>query len=265
MNDRPHRHELRETFDEVSELYERARPVYPSTLFDELAQLAGLPNGGRVLEIGPGTGQATLPLAERGLQVTGIELGEALASVARRKLQAYPNARIINAAFESWTPPGEPFDAVVAFTSFHWIDPEVRFEKAATILRDGGSLAIVTTQHVRAASGETFWVDVQADYDAFDPSDDNAPPPYHAEVGDLSGEIAASGAFENVAVRRYLWDVVYTADTYIDVLDTYSGHRLIEPQRRQRLHDAIHRRIEAQPDGEVTKTYLAVLNVARPS
>jgi hypothetical protein len=44
---------------------------------------------------------------------------------------------------------------------------------------------------------------------------------------------------------------------------TSSRHRRIEPERRQRLYEAIHRRIAALPGAKVTKTYLATLNVAR--
>ena len=257
------RHQLRRTFGEVPELYDRARPGYPAAVFADLVELSGLPVGGRILEIGPGTGQATLPLAERGFSITGIELSEGLASVARGKLLSYPNVQIICEPFETWAPVAVSFDVVVAFTAFHWIDHDVRFKKPAELLRSGGALALVATSHVRVPGADEFWADVQEDYDAIDPSDDNAPPPHPDDVADLSDEIAASGLFENVASRRYLWDVVYTADEYIDVLDTYSGHRRIEPGKRHRLYDAIHRRIEARPGGQVTKTYLATLNVAR--
>src|ERR1700737_2851663 len=101
---------LRSTFDEAAELYDRARPGYPSELFDDLAELAGLGPGARVLEIGAGTGQATLPLAERGYIVTAIELGPNLAAVARRKLARFPNVAVTVAEFESWPLPPEPFD-----------------------------------------------------------------------------------------------------------------------------------------------------------
>jgi SAM-dependent methyltransferase len=259
------RRQLRETFGEVPELYDRARPVYPTALLADLVELAELPAGGRILEIGPGTGQATLPLAERGFRITGIELSEGLASVARRKLLSFPDVEIICEPFETWAPVSASFDAVVAFTAFHWIDHDVRFTKPAELLRSGGALALVATSHVRVPGSDEFWADVQEDYDAIDPSDDNAPPPDPDDVGDLSDEIAASGLFENIASRRYLWDVVYSADEYIDVLDTYSGHRRIEPGKRHHLYDAIHRRIEARPGGRVTKTYLATLNIARIS
>src|SRR5919109_1585311 len=90
---------LRETFNEDAELYDRARPGYPAALFDDLAALAAVGPGCRVLEIGCGTGQATLPLAERGCAITCVELGASLAGVARRKLARFPSVRVEVAAF----------------------------------------------------------------------------------------------------------------------------------------------------------------------
>jgi len=50
--------ELRRTmFEQVPELYDRARPSYPSQLFDDLASLAELPERARLLEIGCGPGK----------------------------------------------------------------------------------------------------------------------------------------------------------------------------------------------------------------
>ena len=80
---------LRATFDEVPELYDRARPTYPDALFDDLGALVGdRPRHGglRLLEIGPGTGKATVALVARGYEVTAVELGERLAAVARRNV-----------------------------------------------------------------------------------------------------------------------------------------------------------------------------------
>jgi ubiquinone/menaquinone biosynthesis C-methylase UbiE len=125
------RERLRATFDQAAELYDRARPGYPPALFDDLAGLAGIGPGSRVLEIGPGTGQATVTLAERGCRVVAVELGADLAAVAGRNLGRFPAVEVVTAAFEDWPLPGEPFDLVLAATSFHWLDPAVRVVKAA--------------------------------------------------------------------------------------------------------------------------------------
>jgi SAM-dependent methyltransferase len=253
-------------FEEVPELYDRARPTYPAQVFDDLIALAELPKAARIVEIGCGTGQATLPLAERGYHITCLELGEQLAAVARRKLEAFPSVEIINAPFESWEPPDAGFDAVVAFTAFHWIDPGLRYEKSASLLRSAGALAVVAAEHVLPTDGDPFFAAVQEDYDAVVPDEEKTKagrPLAPDAIGDLSGEIEASGLFHDVAVRRYLWEVIYTADEYIAVLNTYSGHRALDDEARQRLFERIHRRIEARPEQKVRKTYLATLNVAR--
>src|ERR671931_916695 len=183
------RRRLRATFEEVPELYDRARPLYPPELFDDLVASAGLAAGSRVLEIGCGTGQATLPLAERGLEVVCVELGAGLAAVARRKLAGFPRVEVVHTVFQAWEAEDESFDAVVAFTAFHWVDPEVKYAKPARLLRPGGTLAVAETEHVRLEGGDAFWTEVQADYDAVVPSEENRPPPRPEEIGDLRAEL----------------------------------------------------------------------------
>jgi SAM-dependent methyltransferase len=258
--------ELRTMFEQAPDLYDRARPVYPGELFDDLAELAGLSRDARVCEVGCGTGQASVPLAERGYRLTCVELGTQLAAVAARKLARFPDAEVVNADFETWRPDSAGYDAVVAFTAFHWIDPAVRYTKPASLLRPGGALAVVATHHVLPPDGDPFFVSVQEDYEAVVPDDpqtaEGPPRPPDAAAG-LDDEILASGLFRNVGERRYIWYTTYTADEYIDVLNTYSGHRALDMERRSDLFDRIRRRIAARPDGRVRKTYLALLNVAR--
>src|SRR5918998_4732342 len=63
-------------------------PGYPERLFDDLVSLSGTGPGAKVLEIGCGTAQATVPLARRGYHVLCVELGDNLATIARGKLQS---------------------------------------------------------------------------------------------------------------------------------------------------------------------------------
>jgi SAM-dependent methyltransferase len=245
---------LRATFEEVPDLYDRARPSYPPQLFDDLASLGALSEGARVLEIGCGTGKATVDLAERAFSVTCVELGEQLAERARRNLRGFPGVEVVTADFEAWEAPAAVFDAVVAFTAFHWIDPELRYEKSAAVLRDGGALAVVATKHVLPPDGDAFFAEEEEDR-----------PPRPEDVSDLTDEMLASGLFGDVAVRRHLWDVVYTADEYVAVLDTYSVQRALEQAARDELYARIRRRIEARPGGTVRKTYLATLSLGRRS
>lgn len=269
---------LRASFEQVPELYDRARPGYPAQVVDDLVALAELGGGARLVEIGCGTGQATLPLAERGFAVTCVELGERLAGHARRNLARFPRVDVVRADFETWEPAQAGFDAVVAFGSFHWIAPELRYARSADLLREGGSLAFVSMAHVLPRDGDPFFRDVQADYEAVVPPDPGwtpdafySPPwrlPQPQALADHSDEVvraelAASGRFHDVVARRYLWDAVYTADDYVAVLETYSHHRAFDAGTRERLLERIHDRIEARPEPTVRKSYLGLLYVAK--
>jgi SAM-dependent methyltransferase len=257
------RERLRRTFDAAAERYDRARPGYPGTMFDDLAARAALGPGARVLELGAGTGKATVPLAQRGYAVVAIELGERLAAVARRNLAAYPQAEVVCAAFEDWPLPPAPFDAVVAATAFAWIDPAVRVTRSAAALRPGGSLATVGTHHV-AGGTEAFFEEVQACYERWDPATPPglrlAPP---EAIPQDSAELDASGLFEPAQFRRYLWVAGYSTAAYVDLLLTYSGHLALPEAARAGLLADIARLIDTRYGGRIEKRYLTELRLAR--
>lgn len=163
-------------------------------MFDDLITLARLRPGARIVESGCGTGQATLPLAERGFPIVGVVLGERLARFARRKLVAFPNVEIVTSFFEAWDAAGAPFDAAVAVLAIHWNDPAVRFAKSAHLLRNDGALVIVASRDVLPDGADPLWREVHEDYRAIAPEDPPPAPPYPDAVSEFSAEIAASRA-----------------------------------------------------------------------
>ncbi|MFD4023912.1 class I SAM-dependent methyltransferase [Streptomyces sp. NPDC058576] len=255
---------LRRTFDEDAELYDRARPGYPPELYDDLTDLAGAGPGSRVLEIGCGTGQATVPLAGLGCRVTAVEAGPHMSAIARRNLAGCPAAEVVTAEFESWPLPAEPFDVVLAATAFHWIDPAVRVPRAADALRPGGALAVVRSQHVMGGT-EEFFVEVQRCYERFDPATPpGMRPPAADDVDntDHAEEVARSGRFGRTVFRRYERDLTYTTAEYLDVLRTYSGHRALPEAARSGLLACVAGLIDGRYGGRVSKRYLIELGVS---
>lgn len=256
---------LAQTFDLASERYQRARPEYPAELFDRLIAVAGLRAGDHLLEVGCATGKATLPLAERGFRVTCVELGPRLAAAARRNLAGFPNVTVVEGRFEDWTSPGgRSFDLVFAATAWHWIDRDVRYRKAADVLRLGGHLAFWEAVHVIPESGDLFFAEIQEVYDEIG---EGKPPgtvlPRPGELGDRKDEIEASGLFELVELRHYDWELSYSADEYIDLLNTFSGHLAMQQWQRDRLYGEIQRRLEQRPDGRLRRHWGGVLHIAR--
>jgi 2-polyprenyl-3-methyl-5-hydroxy-6-metoxy-1,4-benzoquinol methylase len=93
--------EVKSRFDGVADTYDAIRPGYPVEVFDAISDYSGATGMLRVLEIGIGTGQATAQMASRGWRVVGLEPGEHLAAVARRRLSGYPDIEVENVTFEA--------------------------------------------------------------------------------------------------------------------------------------------------------------------
>jgi len=253
---------LRGTFETAAETYDAARPSYPAELFDDLVEIAGLKRGDQLLEIGCGTGKATRPLLERGFSIVCVELGEQLAATARSNLGGLP-VRISVAPFEGWHEEPESFELIYAATSWHWLDPAIRYRKAHALLRPDGHLAFWSASHAFPAGFDSFFTEIQEVYDAIgERFDGEWPPPAPDQAPDARAEIEASGLFDHVTVRRYLWERNYSAEEYIALLNTFSGHLSMDEPKRNRLYREIRRRISRRDVQQVRRHWQAILHVA---
>ena len=260
MNDQK---SLKSSFDQVAEEYDVIRPGYPDGLIEDVVRLSGIPAGGDLLEIGCGTGQATLPFARRGYSILCLDIGPDLLAIAANKHQGYPHIHFKNVSFEEW--PLEPgrFDLVYSATAFHWIPIEVGYPKAALALKPGGALAIFLNEHPRPYHG--FFAEVQSVYDRHVPEwrlrDDR--PATDIKVRAQADAIRAIGLFASVESYNYSWMHTYTTSEYLSLLNTYSDHRNLGEIRRLKLFQAIGDLIEQRYGGKVEKPYLSVLHLAR--
>jgi SAM-dependent methyltransferase len=254
------REPLRRTFDSAADLYDAARPEYPDRLFDDLVELAELDPGARLLEIGCATGKATRPLLTRGFSVVCVELGAQLAERARRNLAGLP-FEIHVEPFETWQGETGAFDLVYAATAWHWVDPALRYRKAHELLRRGGHLAFWSALHAFPNGFDPFFTEIQEVYHTIGENyGADWPPRPPEETRDSSDEIEHSELFENVRARRYVWEQSYTADEYIALLDTFSGHISMDAAKRGRLHREIRANLGSR---RVRRHWYAILHVAR--
>ncbi|MEV4000628.1 class I SAM-dependent methyltransferase [Actinomadura sp. NPDC049753] len=259
-------HRLRTTFDNAAALYQGARPDYPAELFCDLVAITGVEPPAHLLEVGCGPGKATLPLAQMGFRITAVELGDALAAQARHNLADFPEASVVTSSFEDWEPPtGVRFDLVYAATAWKWVDPEVKYAKAAALLPQSGHLAVWGAGHAFPTGFDPFFTEIQHVYDELGEGDGGSwpPPPPEDQPDPTATEFEASGHFAVAATRRYLWTRHYTADQYIALLDTFSGHIAMEPAKREHLYQEIRRRLALRPDRRLTRHWSAVLTIGR--
>jgi SAM-dependent methyltransferase len=251
-----------ESFDTVADQYARYRRGYPPEVVADLAGGCGIGPGTRVLEIGCGTGQLSVPVARLGAELVAVELGPALAERAREVLGPFPAAQVVTAAFESWPLPDEPFDAVVSANAFHWLDPSSRIERCLAALRPGGALGVVQPHFV--ADGSGFVSDSQQCYLRWGLSDDPAftLPPAN-EVPPAYPELDADARFAGVSRRRHVADRRYTAAEWVGLLTTDSlVLGLGEAERKGFLSD-IGDLVDSRYAGAITRRFLYEVIVAR--
>jgi ubiquinone/menaquinone biosynthesis C-methylase UbiE len=137
---RSKRHFQRTLFDGIADRYAASRPGYPDSVVGFVVQTVGLGAGSAVLEIGCGTGELTVSLALFGFSLTAIDIGPSMIAAASRRL-AGTGTQVQVTSFEDFAAADASFDLVISGAAFHWIDPEIRFSKAARLLRPGGWLA----------------------------------------------------------------------------------------------------------------------------
>jgi SAM-dependent methyltransferase len=252
-------------FGRVAELYDRARPSYPAAVIDELIEFAGLGAGDRVLEVGAGTGKLTCLLAERSLAVLGLEPSAEMAERARANCAQYPHVDIEQVDFERWQPSVPPVRALVSAQAWHWVAPELRYERAAAALAPKGTLAAIWTfpdwerTELRDGLRDAYCLaapDLEADFPmhpASEPTD---------LAGDWSAEIEASAGFVRPQVCTYPWSRAYLTAEYLDLLQTHQDHILLEAGARERLLAAVATTVDAV-GGEIALSFVTRLCMAR--
>ena len=246
----------RESFDEAAEDYNRWRAGYPEEVVEDLLSCAHIESSGRILEVGCGTGQLSVPLANRGIDLVAVEAGPNLAALARQNLARFPNARVETAAFEDWPLPPEPFDAVVVANAFHWLDPDARFSKSARGLRLGGYLTIGHAHHVRGGT-PGFFDESQRYYRKWGLSDDPFfQIPSGSEAPIMYPEL--DGRPEFGVVQRHRFEILRQHDTesYVGWLKTDSLVATLGHDARDGFLNDIANLIETKFKGTVSRNFL---------
>jgi ubiquinone/menaquinone biosynthesis C-methylase UbiE len=253
--------EYRFTFDKAADLYGAVRPTYPDAVFDDIADAADLGHDDAVLELGCGTGQATRGFLRQGLHVLALDPGGELLRVARQSLASFQTVQFIQSTFEDWPPQSARFKLVVSAQAFHWIAPEVRFAKAAKVLRPGGVLAVFG--NVPVGLDPPLFADFRRIYAAHGFSIDRPPPEsWYLPGGPLAQLFAESQLFQPATHRSYAWTRPFKSQSYADFLRTRSDHQMIEPDTREKVIAGVAAAIQAHGD-QFEMNYETHLTMAR--
>jgi SAM-dependent methyltransferase len=225
-------------FGEVAAEYDRIRADYPAALVDDVLAYAR-PGAAPALEVGAGTGKATLAFARRGVTVDAVEPDQAMADVLIRRAGAHPSVTVTVCAFEDFVPP-RPYGLLFSAQAWHWTDPAVRWLRAAAALRPGGALAL-------------FWHNDRPTDDAVMDAFRAAHAGYRDQFPPAAGPNTATGLatewprteleerpeFGELSQHVYEWERTLSTADFLAYLSTQSAYRLLEDGARAELFQAI--------------------------
>ena len=234
--------ERRLAFGGVAELYDEARPSYPRALVDDVIAFAAVRPPERILEVGSGTGKATVLFADRGFGVLGIEPSPEMAALARRNCAGYPGVRIEETDFERWAGEAAAFRLVFSAQAWHWVAPGAGYAKARSALVEGGAFAAFWNyprwedceirDELAAAYQRAAYVPAQGD--PMHPGAETSGP-RHSRFD----EVASAEGFSDAEYRTYRWCLDYTTAEYLRLMRTHSTHILLSEQGLQALLDEV--------------------------
>ena len=250
--------EQRLVFGEVADAYQRARPTYPPELFDAIVEITGVVPGDAVFEIGAGTGKATEGFVARGLRVTAAEPSPGMAEVLRSR---FPDVVVHESGFEDCAARPARYSVVAAAQSWHWVDPVIGPVKAADVLRPGGWITLFWN---RPNLGGSVWHDeIQPIYERVTPHmthAKNTTTAYNTERAVV--QLGRSRRFGPCVTQEFPWVGHYTTSEYIELLGTYSDHRILPDEQRAELHGSIAEWLDAR-GGVIDHPFVAELVAAQ--
>ncbi len=223
---------LRTTFNEDEYNYDKARPDYPDELFEEIFSYIDLSENSNVLEIGIGTGQATLPFLNNGCNVTAVELGDKLAKYCQNKFSEFSNFKIINSDFITADLPENSFNLIYSATAFHWIPKDRGYAKIKSLLKPDGAIALFWNHpFVSNTSDETNLASMSV-YKKYRP-DDKTPAEFDlSKCQEQNGELEQYG-FKNIKSKIYKRTRKLSSEEYILLIKTYSDHNALPEKVRK--------------------------------
>jgi SAM-dependent methyltransferase len=252
------------SFNERADEYRLARPPYPARVYHVVAQRCGLRPDARVVEIGPGTGQATGELLARGAHVVAVEPGPALAAHLSTTLPV-PALTVVHDKFETADLPSAAFDLATSATAFHWVRPDVALPKLARILRPGGWLAVWWTVFGDPERPTPFRTALDELYAYYLPDETrgigHVPGPL--KTASWSAELSQGGWFGPVEVELIRWEHQLTGAGARRLFGSFPNVNELPAPERTALLDAIADIIDSRFDGAVADTYVTALYLAR--
>lgn len=211
--------------------YDALRPRYGERVFEEIYNYSNITNESKIVEIGCGTGQATEIFLRNGYSIHAVEISESMSNFVRKKYCGELFS-VENKAFEEASFNNESVDLFIAATSFHWVNKMQGYTKMWKSLKKGGCIALFWNRPFVARKNDPMHIKIQEIYKKYEYAG-------LRKIGKKQVEFDVL-RYENIvnSIQEYNFDDIefhtfksvrkIKADAYVELLNTYSDHKMME-------------------------------------
>lgn len=227
-------------YSSVVQTYNLVRPEYSASLIAQLINTAKFPANANILEIGAGSGKATVHFAQLGYGLTCLEPNPGFCQILAKNCQSYSQVKIINRAIEEWSVQLNYFDFVLAANAWHWLNPTIAESKIYQCLKADGKLILLWNMSPQL--DYSLYRKLEPVYQIHAPQlvryeTEQTQREILAELGNI---MLASGKFRELRQLIVPCSLNYSAKKYLLLLSTFSPYLNLTENVRQNLWNALN-------------------------
>ncbi len=249
--------EFRRIFDTIPEKFDKYRVHYSPELFAKFIDMAHITPSSSVLELGPGTGQATDPILDTGCDYNAIEIGDNFCGVLQRKYGDRKNYTLIHDDFITHDFGEKRFDSIYSAATIQWIPEDVAFSKTFALLKPGGMLAMMKLIGDYRTPNEALYQRIQQEYDQwYRPNT-----PYDRN---MKYENALNYGYIDFQRQDFHGKRVLTSDDYANYCGTHSDHLTIPEPYQSKLFAGLRKAVDEFGGTLVFNDTYVLMTVRKP-
>lgn len=200
-------HSNTHTFSGLQDIYNAARPTYPTTSLTKLAAFTTQTNA-EILDIGCGTGILTRQL-KQGLPNAKIQGCDINADMISKAKQTSPDIHYFENIAEALPFDDNQFHLITVAQAIHWFDRPKFYPEMLRVLTKGGTLALI--ENNRSWQTDKFFAKYEDLLEAHSPNYSR-----NYRNSDYAAEMTKAG-FKNLSLHEYIWQRVMSAAQFVDM------------------------------------------------
>ena len=236
---------LSKSFDKSAGDYLKSRSEYPIELIKYIIEAANLRSDSQILEVGCGSGQATIEFAARGYNIIAIDPAKQALELLAERCQKFPNVSLQQATFETFESPDSVFDLIISAQAFHWVEPTVVAKKMYPLLRPSGHVMLFWhMQDVEIGSPQAQLQALNSRY--FDSYPTMNPPEYSREFLDAMIQILCQDPrIREPLVKEYIWERTYERADFLSLYRSWSRYAILSDSVKEQIEEDLEKHLDS--------------------